>query len=215
METVAVLPIKTFARAKHRLAEAVEGADRRELAEAMVGDVFEALAAVPELSGVIAVTAEPRAAALAREAGAEVVHDPVEAGQSAAALLGVDAALRRGAARALLVPGDCPALDPGEVSALLAFPDPVVIVADRHGAGTNALLLSPPDAIAPSFGPGSFARHAARARLSGVAVAEVPSLGLDVDTPGDLAALRAALMISRRGAARTRALLERLMPAPA
>lgn len=215
METVAVLPIKTFARAKHRLAEAVDGTDRRELAEAMAGDVFDALGAVPELSGVIAVTAEPRAAAIAREAGAEVVHDPAEAGQSAAAMLGVEAALRQGARRALLVPGDCPALDPGEVSVLLAFTDPVVIVADRHGAGTNALLLSPPDAIEPSFGPGSFARHAARARRAGVAVAEVPSLGLDVDTPGDLAALRAALLIRRGGAARTRALLERLMPAPA
>jgi 2-phospho-L-lactate guanylyltransferase len=215
METVAVLPIKTFARAKHRLAEAVESDDRRELAEAMAGDVFEALGAVPGLSGLIAVTAEPRAAAIADEAGAEVVHDPAETGQSAAALLGIEAALRRGANRALLVPGDCPALDPGELTALLAFTDAVVIVADRHGAGTNALLLSPPDAIVPSFGPGSFARHAARGRAVGVAVAEVPSLGLDVDTPGDLAALQAALMIRRGGAARTRALLERLMPAPA
>jgi 2-phospho-L-lactate guanylyltransferase len=215
METVAVLPIKTFSRAKHRLAEAVGGPDRRELAEAMVGDVLEALSAVPELSGVIAVTAEPRAAASARETGAEVVHDPVEAGQSAAAMLGISAALRRGAARALLVPGDCPALDPDEVSSLLARPEPVVIVADRHGAGTNALLLTPPDAIDPSFGPGSFARHAARARGVGLAVVEVPSLGLDVDTPSDLAALQAALAIRRGGAARTRELLERLLPAPA
>jgi 2-phospho-L-lactate guanylyltransferase len=93
----------------------------------------------------------------------------------------------------------------------------VVIVPDRHGAGTNALLLSPPDAITPSFGPGSFARHAARGRAGGttVAVAELPSLGLDVDTPGDLAALRAALTARRGGAARTRELLERMLPAPA
>ena len=76
-------------------------------------------------------------------------------------MLGVEP--RLGADRALLVPGDCPALDPGEVSALLAHTAPVVIVPDRHGTGTNALLLAPPDAIAPSFGPGSFARHAALA----------------------------------------------------
>jgi 2-phospho-L-lactate guanylyltransferase len=217
METVAVLPIKTFDRAKHRLAEAVGVPDRRELAEAMARDVLDALASVAELGGVVAVTAEPRAAAAAREAGAEVVHDPSETGQSPAAALGVEAAVRRGAARVLLVPGDCPALDPVEVSALLAWREPVVIVSDRHGAGTNALLLSPPDVIAPSFGSGSFARHAARGRSAGVAVgvAEIPSLGLDVDTPGDLAALRAALAIRRGGATRTRALLERLQPAPA
>jgi 2-phospho-L-lactate guanylyltransferase len=215
MDTLAVLPIKTFARAKHRLAEAVDVPDRQALAEAMVGDVLDALAAVPQLDGVIAVTAEPRAAAAAREAGAQVVHDPSEAGQSAAATLGVEVALERGAARALLVPGDCPALVPEEVSALLGERAAVVIVPDRHGAGTNALLLSPPDAIVPSFGPGSFARHAARGRAAGVAIAEVPSLGLDVDTPRDLDALRAALMIRRTGAPRTRELLERMLPAPA
>src|SRR3954447_13560534 len=120
METVAVLPIKTFARAKHRLAEAVDVPDRRALAQAMLGDVLEALAAVPELDAVLVVTAEPAAAAAAREAGAEGGRGPRGAGQSAAALLGVEAALQRGATRVLLVPGDCPALDAEELSALLA-----------------------------------------------------------------------------------------------
>jgi 2-phospho-L-lactate/phosphoenolpyruvate guanylyltransferase len=217
MDTVAVLPIKTFARAKHRLSAAVEPPGRRELAEAMVGDVLEALGAVEGLDGVIAVTAEPRAADAARRAGARVVHDDREAGQSAAAAMGVAAAREQGAVRVLLVPGDCPALDPAEVGALLERECGVVIVPDRHGAGTNALLLSPPDAIAPAFGPGSFARHAALAREAGVSprVAALPSLGLDVDTPDDLAALRAALAVRPGGAARTRALLESLLPAPA
>ena len=43
----------------------------------------------------------------------------------------------------------------------------VTIVPDRHGTGTNALLLSPPDAIAPAFGPDSCARHVDRARRPG------------------------------------------------
>ena len=124
-----------------------------------------------------------------------------------------------GAERALLVPGDCPALDPGELGALLARPvmPSVVIVPDRHGSGTNALLLTPPAVIAPSFGPGSFARHASRGRAAGVPVkvAGVPSLGLDVDTPQDLEALAAALAGRAGGARRTRELIARLVPAPA
>ena len=123
---------------------------------------------------------------------------------------GIAAARERGAERVLAVPGDCPALDPGEVGALLARErgPGVVIVPDRHGSGTNALLLAPPDAIAPSFGVGSFARHAARARAAGAAirVARLPSLELDVDTPEDLAALRDALSATT-GARRTRAVL--------
>jgi 2-phospho-L-lactate guanylyltransferase len=217
MRTVAILPVKSFGRAKQRLDAAVGQPDRGELAAAMVSDVLAALAAVAGLEDVIVVTAEPRAAAAAQAAGAHVVDDPVEAGQSAAAARGVAAALARGAERVLLVPGDCPTLDATEIAALLDGFDgaSVVIVPDRHGSGTNALRLTPPDAIAPSFGPGSFARHAARATAAGarVRVAPAPSLELDVDTPGDLAALRAALAALPDAAPRTRALLERMAPA--
>jgi 2-phospho-L-lactate/phosphoenolpyruvate guanylyltransferase len=219
VRTLAVLPVKSFGLAKQRLGAAVGPDERRALARAMVGDVLEALGGVRGLHGVIVVTGEAELAGRAtagvegKHAGGvaapiEVVPDREEAGQSAAAALGIRAAVERGAERVLLVPGDCPALDPAEVDALLDDRAPgVMIVPDRHGTGTNALLLAPPTAIAPAFGPGSFERHMARA--GGAArVAELPSLGLDVDTPGDLAALRAALAARPDGAARTRALLD-------
>jgi 2-phospho-L-lactate/phosphoenolpyruvate guanylyltransferase len=213
VRTAAVLPIKSFSRAKSRLGGAF---DRSELVAAMTGDVLSALAATPALDAVIVVTAE----ALAHDAGAVVVPDPDEAGQSAAAQRGIEAALERGAERVLLVPGDCPAIDPGELGRLLdegGEPPQVTVVPDRHGSGTNALLLAPPGAVAPSFGAGSMARHAAHARAAGatVKVRELPSLGLDVDTADDLAALRAALAARPDAAPRTRAVLDRLVPAGA
>jgi 2-phospho-L-lactate guanylyltransferase len=214
VRTAAVLPVKSFSRAKQRLGDAVGGDAREELAAAMVGDVLAALAAVPEIDDVIVVTAEPLAVRAAEHA--MVVHDPDEAGQSAAAARGIDAALVRGAGRVVLVPGDCPALDPRELGELLATPgEVVVIVPDRHGTGTNALLLQPPAVIEPSFGDGSFARHAALARAAGaqVKVRELPSLSLDVDTPDDLAALRTALETRGDAAPRTRAVLGRLVSA--
>ena len=211
MRTAAVLPIKSFSRAKSRLGD---GLDRGELAAAMTGDVLSALAATPGLSDVIVVTAEP----LAPDTGVILVSDPDEKGQSAAAQRGIDVAVERGAERVLLVPGDCPTLDPDELGSLLDDrPEPphVTVVPDRHGSGTNALLLVPPGAVAPSFVAGSMARHAARARAAGatVKVRALPSLGLDVDTADDVAALRAALAARRELAPRTRALLDRLVPA--
>lgn len=223
MRTVAILPVKSFGRAKQRLGHAFP--DRPALAAAMVADVLEALAAVPSLDGVIVVTAEPIAAGIARGMGVRVVHDPDETGQSDAAARGVAAALGRDGAvldpdavradRVLLVPGDCPALDPDEVEALLGRRAPVVIVPDRHGTGTNALLLSPPDVMAPAFGEGSFERHSDLARAAGAEpeVADVRTLGLDVDTPDDFAALKRALATHPRGATRTRALLDQAIAA--
>jgi len=205
VRTLAVLPVKSFGLAKQRLGAAVGVDERRALARAMAADVLEALGRVAGLHGVVVVTAE---ALELRGAGIEEVHDPEEAGQSAAALRGIRVAVARGAERVLLVPGDCPALEPAEVDALLADPhDGVVIVPDRHGTGTNALLLAPPAVMEPAFGPGSLARHAALAGPLG-RIAELSSLGLDVDTPGDLAALRAALAARPGRAPRTRALLE-------
>ena len=79
----------------------------------MVADVLDALGAVAGLDEVIVVTAEPVAARRRAAAGAHVVHDPVEAGQSAAArAAGSGRAASAAPSRVLLVPGDCPALDP-------------------------------------------------------------------------------------------------------
>jgi 2-phospho-L-lactate/phosphoenolpyruvate guanylyltransferase len=192
MVTIAILPVKSFPSAKQRLSSGLEPALRAELAEAMLSDVLNALAA-SELDEVIVVTAGDTAAEMARAQGVRVVRDQ-ERGHNAAASLGIQEAMRLGAGRVLLVPGDCPALDPGEVDRLLARPAAersLVIVPDRHGTGTNALLITPPDALAPSFGPGSCGRHAALAEATGIRhqVVEVPSLALDIDTPDDLDAL--------------------------
>ena len=219
MRTAAVLPVKSFGRAKQRLDAAVGPPDRAELAAAMLGDVLAALRAVGGLSELIVVTGEPRAARAARAAAACVVDDPVEAGQSEAAARGVRVAIAHGAHRVLLVPGDCPALDPRDVGRLLerVAGAGLLIVPDRHGSGTNALLIAPPDAIAPSFGPGSLARHAALGAAAGmvVRIAQAASLELDVDTPGDLLALRRTLAVQPAAAQRTRALLETMGPSSA
>jgi 2-phospho-L-lactate guanylyltransferase len=189
VSTFAVLPVKSFGGAKSRTG--LDETRRAALVESMAADVLRALAEVRCLAGVLVVTREPRIAALAEH----VVPDPEEAGHSQAALLGIDEAVRRGAKRVLLVPGDCPLMDPTEVEALLDFVDPtpptLTIVPDRHGTGTNALVLHPPTVIEPSFGPGSCARHAVIGRAAGarVHVRHVPSLAFDVDTPADVAAL--------------------------
>jgi 2-phospho-L-lactate guanylyltransferase len=214
VRAVAVLPVKRFADAKQRLSDGLAGATRRALAEAMLTDVLVALRRAERVDEVVVVTAEPAAEALAHGYGARVVHDTRESGQSAAAEIGVRA-VGAEADVVLLVPGDCPWLDPVTLDALIASVEPapsVVIVPDRHGSGTNGLLLHPPDVIAPAFGPGSRERHVALAEDAGAAlrIEPLPSLVLDVDTPDDLEAMREALEGSRGGAAHTRGLLRRL-----
>jgi 2-phospho-L-lactate guanylyltransferase len=214
--TTAVLPIKRFSAAKQRLNGDLSDGTRRALTEAMVTDVLIALRRAKQVDEVLVVSGEHAAVALAGGYdAAAVIDDPDDAGHSSAALRGINAALERGATRVLVVPGDCPALDPAELDELLdrtGDAPEVIVVPDRHGEGTNALVLTPPDILRPAFGPGSRARHEERAREAGVAVEviAVPTLGLDVDTLDDLEALRAALDDVRGGASHTRGLLARV-----
>lgn len=215
MGTLAILPVKRFAAANERLGRELTPGARRALAEAMFSDVLVALRRSKLVERILVVTADSGAAQIAGGHGAAPL-DAHEDGHNSAATLGVSWALESGVDRALLVPADCPLLVPDQLDELIGDPAgarSALIVPDRHGQGTNALLLTPPDSIAPAFGPGSRERHVASARATGVAheVVEVSSLALDVDTPEDLAAVREVLSTTHGAAANTRGMLSQLM----
>ncbi len=216
MSTIAVLPVKRFDDAKQRLGDALRSGTRRALAEAMLTDVLTALRRSKRVDAVVVVTSEHGADALARAHDASAIRDPSEPGHNPAAREGVRWAIEQGARRVLLVPGDCPALDPTEVDdLLLAHPHEekrVTIVPDRHGTGTNALVLDPAGPFEPQFGPGSRERHVEQAERRGLSylVETVASLELDIDTGDDLGALIAVLEGGHGRAPRTRGVLSQI-----
>jgi 2-phospho-L-lactate/phosphoenolpyruvate guanylyltransferase len=212
MRTIAILPVKSFNAAKQRLAGMLGAGSRQALAQAMFSDVLTTLRHVPGLDAVAVVTSDRVAESAALGERVQVLRDTEQTGQSAATLIGIRYAQAAGYERVLLVPGDTPLVDPQDVGRLLGVETAVAIVPDRHGTGTNALLISPPDAIAPSFGPGSFERHvvAARAAAVGYSIERVPGLMFDVDTPDDLADLSTELDSRRGKAPLTRGALRQL-----
>lgn len=215
MPTVAILPVKRFEHAKQRLAEELTANARRALVEAMYSDVLVALGQTRSVSGILVVTVDRLAQRIAGGHGASVLPEP-ERGHNPAAAAGVRLVRDQGVKRVLLVAGDCPLADPGELDALISRPAgerSALIVPDRHGTGTNALLLTPPGALPPSFGPGSAQRHLAEASRAGAVgeLVEVPSLALDVDTPEDLAELQTTLESTHGKGAQTRGMLSQLL----
>jgi 2-phospho-L-lactate guanylyltransferase len=189
----AVLPVKRFDAAKQRLGAGIDEERRRALVAAMLRDVLEGIAEARMIERTIVVSGEPAAQEIARRQGADSVEDPSDEGQPEAALIGIAQAQAGGASCVVLVAGDCPLLDPRDLDRLLtAVPDPyVAIVPDRHGTGTNALLLRPPNAIRPAFGERSRERHLEAARSAGLphGLERLQSLALDLDTPADMIAL--------------------------
>ena len=216
MRTLAIVPIKSLAQAKTRLAKSLASGTRRSLVQAMFSDVLGSLRRTERVDRIAVVTNDVLAESLSRGFGIEVLADEREDGQSAATEVAIGHAIDQGYERVLLVPGDTPLIDPIEVDELLMRCERdeigVAVVPDRHGTGTNALVIAPPGSFHPAFGPDSLERHLAQARDEGLVhrVEHVPTLGLDVDTPSDLAALWETVEHSRRGAQRTRGALSQL-----
>jgi 2-phospho-L-lactate guanylyltransferase len=216
VRVTAILPIKRFERAKQRLKDALGTGARSALVYAMFSDVLSALHRCSVLDAILVVSGEPAVRDLVVEPPAMLIADTSEKGQSHAAHTGLARAAALGYDRALLVPGDCPLIDPAELQGLIerstAEGYDVVIVPDRHEEGTNALLLDPAGAFTPEFGPGSLSRHRDQASRRGMrcSVEPVPSLALDVDTAEDLAALVETLRHSHGRAPRTEGVLKQL-----
>ena len=197
VEVHAVVPVKDLGNAKQRLAGVLDQPERTALFRAMLEDVLEALAGAASLAGIVLVTRDAEAMALARRYGAECLIEPENRGHTAAVEFAARALAARGAEALLQVPGDIPRVTSGEIEAVIAAHAPapsLTIAPSRDHRGSNAVLCSPPDVFPFRFGDDSFHPHLAAARAIGIepTVVECPGIGLDIDTPGDLEAFLAS-----------------------
>jgi len=196
VRTVAIVPIKALTAAKSRLAAALDPAARAALTMRALGNVLAALD-TPGIAARVVVTPDEAVLRAAEAAGALGLRQAGE-GLNEGLAQGRAWAVAAGAEAILIVLGDLPLLARPDVEALLDLadrPGVAVFAPDRHGMGTNAILLRPPDALPFAFGVGSLARHRAAAAARGLAPRwyDAPGTALDLDTPADLAALDAIL----------------------
>ena len=213
LHTTAIVPVKGLSAANGRLNGLVTGAERARLAEALFLDLIVKLPRSRCIDDVLIVTSDPSVARQAGWFGHQVLVQDRDEGHAEAAAAGARAAMADGAHRVAMLPVDCPMLDTDELDAHLGrSPRTALIVPDRHGTGTNALMLNPPDLFLPAFGPDSCARHVSRARATGqsFALESVESLGIDLDTPEDFTLLRDSLLLDPHPAPRTAKVLWQL-----
>lgn len=198
--TWALVPIRGLESAKTRLGEDLDPEERLYLVTALLRRTLVATRDARRIAGTIVVTMDPDAAGIAQELRAiGLVERAPGLNEAIAAARSV--AVARGATAILVLPADLPSVTPAAIDDVLvaagsgAVWGPLVaIVPDRHGLGTNALLVSPPGAIEPAFGEDSRRTHARRAAAAGARFLELEGpLALDLDTPADLADAEAAI----------------------
>ena len=194
MNVAALLPVKGFRNAKQRLTPLLSSAARASLAETMFRDVLREVRTARGLAGTFVVTGDDRVAAIASKAGAEVIREAAENGETGAVDFARAELKSAGCEAVLILPGDMPLVRAADVEAILAqvpadAAAPFALLVPSHDRlGTNALLLAPPDIIKLRFGHDSFTFHMSQVSAQGLPLRFVENehIALDIDEPKDL-----------------------------
>jgi 2-phospho-L-lactate guanylyltransferase len=206
----AILPVKSPSRAKSRLAERFSDAVREEIAWALYEDALSLCLSTSFVEWWV-VSDDPDVLQKTEARGLRSIQDP-GTGLNDALRLGIARARAAEAESVTVIPADVPLAWRGDLLDLLdtGATSDLVVVPSRSDGGTNGLYLSPPDVIAPQFGPKSLRAHVDLAERHGLrcSILALPRLELDIDTPEDVD----AFMSARRPApTRTAEVLERAL----
>ena len=185
-----LVPVKKLVTAKQRLASLLSQSVRTELAQAMLLDVLEVLAAWPNRPEVSIVTSDPFAVDLAQHFDFEVIADTANRSETDAIETATRMCELRGIDNTLVIPADIPLIQTWELEKILevAPEQGSVLAPAADGRGTNAAFRRPAGLFPLRFGNDSFKPHLAAARATGkpCKVLSLPGIALDVDNPSDL-----------------------------
>ena len=188
-----IVPVKQFHLAKQRLSTVLSDDERAYLAKMLLHDALQSITNSPKVSHTLIVSRDPAAEEIAHAFSCEFLAEE-KADLSLAVSQGATLAKSRGASSFAMVPGDVPLVSAQEITTLINNAprlSGITIVPDRHGTGTNGLVVRPTNLMSFQFGEGSYHLHTEAAQALGVTVTHLPlsGLSLDIDTPHDLLSL--------------------------
>lgn len=191
MNIWAIVPVKPLNRSKSRLASVLDGKQREALSKQMLEKTLNTLRQVEGIGGILVISRDNAVLSMARRLDVQTVQESGAPELNDALERATQVVTTWEASGVLIVASDIPFMAAKDIEGMLALADQpriVVIASDRHGEGTNALLLQPPGLIPYCYGEGSFRKHVAATRKINVPVRVYgsPTVALDVDVPADL-----------------------------
>ncbi|MCY3799393.1 MAG: 2-phospho-L-lactate guanylyltransferase [Chloroflexi bacterium] len=203
MSLWAIIPVKPLKNAKSRLSPVLMPDQRFELAQAMLRHVLSVTMGVRQVTGVLVISRDTKALAIAREIGAKTLQEGAMSNLNPALMRATLVVQSWRADAVLVLPADLPFVRSDDIGGMIgqAVDRSIVIATDNASDGTNALLVRPPGAIEFQYGPGSFARHIRSANAAGLHAITYESdrLALDIDLPEDLATYQRILAAGQFG----------------
>ena len=189
MKLSAIVPVKSFDRAKSRLDVGAEA--KRDICGMMLGELLRTLSESERVDEIVVVSGDRQATRIAREFGAVRIRDESESGVNHAVSM-ADGYLRdSGGDASVVLPQDVPFVKVQDIDFLLGYQDPprfLLIVPSRKFDGTNALVRMPVDLMETHYDEDSYRIHRSvgRTKTPNASLVFVRRIMLDIDDMDDL-----------------------------
>ena len=189
MKIAAIIPVKTFSKAKTRLGLSPQQVE--DLCKVMLEEILHTISISPQIEKTIIVTKEEKAIEIGRRFNATVIKDEKEESVNSAVALADKYLLENDFHASIVFPQDIPFIKTQDIDFMLNYkthPNFAIIVPSRRFDGTNALVRMPIDLMKTHYDEDSYKIHmnTAKEHTLNVAMVFVKRIMLDIDNEEDL-----------------------------
>ena len=189
MKIAAIIPVKTFSRAKTRLNLSLD--QKLKLCEIMLEEVVSTISNCKKIDKIVIVSKDESAIKLTKKFGAIDIFDNEESGVNHAVSLADEYLEQKDYDASVVFPQDIPFLQEVDIENLLSFkksPKSVLIVPSRRFDGTNALFRTPVNLMETHYDEDSYKIHleVGKSLTSNTSLLLLRRIMMDVDNHEDL-----------------------------
>ena len=189
MKIAAIIPVKTFSKAKTRLDLSPQQVE--DLCKVMLEEILHTLSISPQIEKTIMVTKEEKAIEIGKKFNTVTIIDEKEESVNSAVALADKYLLENDFHASIVFPQDIPFIKTQDIDFMLNYkthPNFAIIVPSRRFDGTNALARMPIDLMETHYDEDSYKIHmnTAKEHTLNVAMVFVKRIMWDVDNAEDL-----------------------------
>ena len=187
--TAAIVPVKTFSKAKTRLNLSCEKTE--DICKTMLNEVLHTISQSKLIEKIVIVSKDESAFKIGKRFGTIEIHDKKELGVNNAVSLADRYFLDEDFDATIVFPQDIPLIQPEDIQALFDFhivPRCALVVPSRKFDGTNALFRTPVNLMETHYDEDSYKIHltTAQNKTASTALVLIRRIMLDIDEPEDL-----------------------------
>ena len=189
MKTVAIIPVKSFSKAKTRLT--ISSEKTVDICKLMLGEVLQTISTSKKIDNTIIVSHDQSAFDIGKKFSAIEVFDELESGVNNAITLADEYISDSEFSTSIILPQDIPFFNNSDLDNLFSFfqrKNSIIVVPTRQINGTNSLIRNPSRVMTTRYDEGTYKSHLDEAKCNNVdfSLVLIRRLMLDIDSQDDI-----------------------------